>query len=285
MKASKIAFVFVMVLLLGINARIAQADQLKLAIMEGMSGAVKKYAPLIGYLKNKGVEVTLIEVSTYPLATLTFSSGKVDAMFSGSGIAGTMMIKGLAKPLVRPLTKEGISTYSATVLAPKGSPKFTGSADYFKGKKVIFTALASAGELYFRSIPNIASAKAITMLAPSHGNAIEALAHGGADIAIVKNRVWDKMKDKYPSLEAVGEDKGENPDNTLIVSLKAKEGTLTKLANALLMLKDDNSPQAQSARDQLNIQGYIKTTDADFKHTFELLKKAGVNQSFNFAFK
>ena len=58
-----------------------------------------------------------------------------------------------------------------------------------------------------------------------------------------------------------------------------------KLANALLMLKDDNSPQAQLARDQLNIQGYIKTKAADFKHTFELLKKSGVDQSFNFAFK
>jgi ABC-type phosphate/phosphonate transport system substrate-binding protein len=285
MKASKIACAFVILLLLGINGRTAQADQLKLAIMEDMSGAVKKYAPLIGYLKSKGIEVALIEVPIYPVAALTFESGKVDAMFSGSGVAGTMMIKGLAKPLVRPLTREGISTYSATVLAPKGSPKFTGSADYFKGKKVIFTALASAGEFYFRSIPGIASAKAITITAPSHGNAIDALAHGHTDIAIVKNRVWDQMKNKYSNLEAVGEDNGENPDSTLIVSLKTNEDTITKLAHALLTLKDDNSPQAQSARDQLHIQGYIKTTAADFKHTFELLKKAGVDQSFNFAFK
>jgi hypothetical protein len=51
------------------------------------------------------------------------------------------------------------------------------------------------------------------------------------------------------------------------------------------MLKDDNSPQAQSVRDQMNIQGHIKTTSADFKNTFELLKKAGVDQSFNFTFK
>ena len=62
MKSSRIASAFIMLLMLGINGRIAQADQLNLAIMEGMSGAAKKYAPLIGYLKNNGIEVTLIEV-------------------------------------------------------------------------------------------------------------------------------------------------------------------------------------------------------------------------------
>jgi hypothetical protein len=40
-----------------------------------------------------------------------------------------------------------------------------------------------------------------------------------------------------------------------------------------------------SVRDQMDIKGSIKTTDADFQHTFELLKKAGADQSFNFAFK
>ena len=285
MKSSRIVCALVMFLLLGINGRTVQADQLNLAIMEDMSGAAKKYAPLIGYLKNKGIEVTLIEVPAYTVAAQTFASGKVDAMFSGSGIAGTMIIKGVANPVVRPLDKEGISTYSATIVAPKGSPKFTGSADYFKGKKVIFASLASAGEFYFYSIPNIASVNAIKLPVPSHGYALEALSHGGGEVAIVKNRVWDKMKDKYLQLEAVGEDKGENPDNTLIVSVKTNKDTITKLAQALLTLKDDNSPQAQSVRDQMNIQGYIKTTSADFKHTFELLKKAGVDQSFNFAFK
>ncbi|HXX57212.1 MAG TPA: PhnD/SsuA/transferrin family substrate-binding protein [Thermodesulfovibrionales bacterium] len=285
MKLSRIVCVIVTFLLLGINGRIAQADQLNLAIMEDMRGAVKKYAPLIEYLNNKGIQVSLIEVPTYPIAAKTFASGKIDAMFSGSGIAGTMMIKGVANPLVRPLSKEGISTYSAIILAPKGSPKFTGSADYFTGKNVIFTSLASAGEFYFYSIPNIASVNAIKLPVPSHGYGIEALAHGGGQIAIVKNRVWDKMKDKYPHLEAVGEGKGEYPDNTLIVSSKTNKETIAKLARALLTLKDDNSPQTQSVRDQMDIQGYIKTTTGDFKDTFEILKKGGVDQSFNFAFK
>ena len=99
MKSSRIVCAFVMLLLLGFNGRIAHADQLNLAIMEDMSGAAKKYAPLIGYLKNKGIEVTLIEVPAYTVAAQTFALGKVDAMFSGSGIAGTMMIKGVANPL------------------------------------------------------------------------------------------------------------------------------------------------------------------------------------------
>jgi len=284
MKLSRIVCVIVTFLLLGINGRIAQADQLNLAIMEDMRGAVKKYAPLIEYLNNKGIQVSLIEVPTYPIAAKTFASGKIDAMFSGSGIAGTMMIKGVANPLVRPLSKEGISTYSAIILAPKGSPKFTGSADYFTGKNVIFTSLASAGEFYFYSIPNIASVNAIKLPVPSHGYGIEALAHGGGQIAIVKNRVWEKEKGQYGMLEKVGGDTGENPDNTLIVWKKLDPGTAKKVADILLGVKDDTASEAMAVKDALGITGFIPTTDKDFTHTLELLKRAGVAQDFAFKY-
>ncbi len=285
MKAAKLMYVCLLLFSLVVVCDYAEAAQLKIAIMQDVSGAAQNYRPLADYLNKKGIEVEFIGVPSYPSAAKMFAAGEVDAMFSGSGVAGTMIIKDLTDPLVRPLGKDGFSTYWAVVLASKGSPKFTGSADYFKGKKVIFTSLASSGEFYFRSIPNIASAKATTLYAASHGAAIDALSRGTADIAIVKNRVWDKMKDKYPNLIKVGEDKEENPDNTLIVSKKTSKDTISKLSSALLLLKDDSSQEAQAARNTLNIQGYIKTTRADFKHTLEILKKAGVDKSFNFTFK
>lgn len=263
----------------------AHADQFKIAIMQDERGAAAKYRQLETYLKNKGIEFSFVGATNYPAAANMFASGEVDAMFSGSGIAAIFLIKDLAEPLVRPVSKGGVSTYHATILARSGSPKFTGNAEYFKGKKVIFTPLASSGEIFYHSITGIESVKATTLKAASHGAAIEALSSGSADLAIVKNHVWNKHKSTYPNLMIVGEDTEENPDGTLIVSKKADAKIVSKVSAALIALDDDKSPEAQAARDELGIKAYIKTTTSDFKHTLELLKRAGVDKSFNFSFK
>jgi ABC-type phosphate/phosphonate transport system substrate-binding protein len=264
---------------------IASAEQFKIAIMPDQSGAAQKFKPLLDYLATKGIKASFVSTKDYPSAAGMFSSGEVDAMFSGSGIAGTMIIKDLAVPLVRPVDKDGNSTYWAVVIAPKGSPNFSGSIDYFKDKKVLLTSLASSGEFYFRSLAGAARSNATLLKAASHGAAIDALDHKGqADLAIVKNRVWDKMKDKYPNLVLVGADKGENPDNTLIVSKKVSSVLVAKVSAALLAVKEDTSPEAQAVKSSMEIQGFLKTTSKDFEHTMSLLKKAGVTKSFNFAY-
>jgi ABC-type phosphate/phosphonate transport system substrate-binding protein len=253
--------------------------------MQDERGAAAKYRQLEIYLKNKGIEFSFAGATDYPSAAKMFASGEVDAMFSGSGIAGIFIIRDLAMPLVRPVSKEGLSTYHATVIARSGSPKFTGRADYFNGKKVVFTPLASSGEIFYHSIAGTESAKATILKAASHAAAIEALSNNSADVAIVKNHVWNKLRSKYPNLTSVGEDDEENPDGTLIVSKKADAKIVSRVSSALLALKDDKSQEAKASRDELGIQGYIKTTTSDFRHTLGLLKKAGVDKSFNFSFK
>ncbi len=278
------AVVLVIAGLLLFVAGYAHASQFRIAIMQDEVGAGKKYRPLETYLKGKGIEFSFVAAPNYPEAAKMFAGGKVDAMFSGSGVAGTFIIKDLASPLVRPVSKEGYSTYHAVVLAKKGSPKFTGNAAYFKGKKVVFTALASSGEIFFHSIPQINTAGATVLKAASHGSAIEALSNGGAEVAIVKNHVWEKVKHKYPHLVMVGQDDEENPDGTLIISRKADPEVVSKVSAALLSVKDDKSAQAQAALSELDATEFIKTTPADFKHTLQLLKAAGVDKNFNFAF-
>lgn len=262
------------------------ADQFKIALMQDEAGAAQKFQPLLTYLEKKGISATFVMAKDYPAAARMFGAGEVDAMFSGSGIAGSMIIKEVAYPVVRPVGKDGNSTYWAVVLAPKGSPKFTGSSDYFKGKKVIFCSLASSGEFYFHSVPGATSAGATVLKAASHGAAIDALSKGQADIAIVKNRVWDKDKSKagYEGVEKVGEDKDANPDGTLIASNKADKAVVDKVSAALLAIEADSGAEAAAAKDKLNIKGYIKTTKDDFKHTLSLLKDAGVTKSFNFTY-
>jgi ABC-type phosphate/phosphonate transport system substrate-binding protein len=236
------------------------------------------------YLKGKGIPVQFIATRNYPEAAKMFARGKMDGMFSGSGVAGTMIIKGLAAPLVRPVSKDGHSTYWAVVVAPKGTPPFSGKASYFNGKKVIATALASSGEFYYRSLPGIRKTGSVLLYSANHGAAIDALSKGAADIAIVKNWTWKAMKNQYPNLKAVGKDNGDNPDMTLMVSHKTDLSLATKVKKALLALDADQSPEAQAVRREMGIRGFIPTTKKDFSHNLALLRRAGVTKKFNFEF-
>ncbi len=255
---------------------VSRAEQFKIAIMQDQSGVAEKFRPLLAYLSKKGVEATLVSTQDYRSAAGMFTVGSADAMFSGSGVAGFMIMKNIAVPSVRPVDKNGHSTYWVVVIARKGAPKFTGSAEYFSGKKVIFTSLASSGDFYFHSLTGAEKVKATEIKAVSHGAALAALDQGQADVAIVKNRVWDGLKDKYPNLTLVGEDKGQNPDGTLIVSTRIPPTLETRIADAFLALKADTSAEAAAVKQSLGIQGYIKTTLRDFDHTLSLIKKAGV---------
>lgn len=259
-------------------------DLFRIAITQAQKGAARKYRPLEAYLKGKGINVRFVAAKDYPEAAQMFAKGEVDGMFSGSGVAGTMIIKGLADPVLRPVSKAGHSTYWAVIVAPKGSPRFSGKADYFKGKKVLATALASSGEFYFRSIPGIRKVGAELLYAANHGAAIDALAKGAADLAIVKVWVWESMKDQYPNLEMVGQDNGENPDGTLIVAKRANQALVAKVTAALLALNDDHSPEADAVRDEMEMKSFIRTTVKDFEHNLALLRKAGVDKAFNFKF-
>ena len=160
--------------------------EFKMVIMQDKKGDAKKYRPLLDYLKGNGVGATFVAARSYPQAAELFAKGSVDGMFSGSGIAGCMIIKELAYPVVRPVSKAGWSTYWAVVLAQKGSPRFSQNADYFLNKKVILCGLASSGEFFFRAIKGQAEIKTTLLKASSHGAAVDALARGAADIAIVK---------------------------------------------------------------------------------------------------
>ena len=141
----------------------SKAEQLRITVTQDQKNAAQKYKPLLEYLAKKGIDVAYVEAKDYPAAAALFAKGAVDAMFCGSGVAGAFMISGLAAPLVRPVNAEGYSTYWAVILAPSGSPAFTGSAEYFNGKKVIFTSLASSGEYYFDSLTRSAQINAIKL--------------------------------------------------------------------------------------------------------------------------
>ncbi|HEY5984997.1 MAG TPA: PhnD/SsuA/transferrin family substrate-binding protein, partial [Streptosporangiaceae bacterium] len=95
--------VMVLVLAGGAFSGPAQAASLKIGIMQAQAGDARKYQPLLDYLNKKGLSASFVTAGTYPAAADMFATGQVDAMFSGSGVAGAMMIKEVATPLARPV--------------------------------------------------------------------------------------------------------------------------------------------------------------------------------------
>ena len=269
------------ILMLAIFPQLSVAAPIKIIVMQDKAGDVDEYAPLVEYLKGHGVEAELVSASDYNMAAAMFASGKADAMFSGSGVAGTLIIKDLAKPLVRPVADGGWSTDWAVVVARKGAPPYSGDPEYFRNKRVVYCGLASSGEFYYRSV-TLNVPYAATRKAKSHFAALALLAMDGADVAIVKNRVWDNAKASMLNLMLVGGDTGENPNGTLMVSVALPDSKAAELKSILLDLGSDESTAAKNLKFSLGVSSYIETTPGDFKHTLKLLKKAGVTESFRF---
>lgn len=270
----------------GLTGQGLAADrELTVVIMQDDRGAAERYRSLKEYLGKKGVPIRFIAAPNYTAAATMFSEGKGDAMFSGSAVAGIMMLKELADPLVRQVSSRGISKYNTVVVAKKGDAAAADNFSIFNGKRVIFNALASAGEIYFRSLPQAATKGAIPLSTTSHGAALDALSRGAADLAIVKNSVWNNSQNNYPGLILVKQEKEEYPDMTLMISAKADPKAVKKLSGALLTVRTDKRLEARTVRRTLDIQGFIKTTRTDFKDTFTLLQRAGISRSSDFNFR
>jgi ABC-type phosphate/phosphonate transport system substrate-binding protein len=266
------------------------ADALHFVIMssEDPKKEGPKYTALAEYLKAGMPQVGEIQLRVakdYPEAVKLFQGGEVEGMFSGSFVAGIFIKKELAQPVVRPVLANGATTYKAYVIAREGTKPFAGIAD-FKGKKVAYTLLASSGEAFVRGLlPAGEKPESVYTPVPavSHLAAINAVQSGAADYAVVKNMVWDPAK--FPGLALVGEDKGENPNNTLILSTAAAAKYGEDIKRQLLKLEADNGSLAAEVKKLFGIKGFIPTGVADFAHTFEIFEKAHINaKTFAFSF-
>ncbi len=142
---------------------ISYAD-IQVGIMPSQHGDAERIGILAEYISANGIKTSLLTPPSYSIAERMFTSGEITAMFSGSAVAGYLILNNIAEPAVRPITNAGYSTYWAVVITKKGSPPFSGTSDYFTGKRVAFTALASAGEVYYRSLPGATEARNVYRL-------------------------------------------------------------------------------------------------------------------------
>jgi ABC-type phosphate/phosphonate transport system substrate-binding protein len=269
-----------LLLLFFLFSSLSEAKEFRLGIMYDNPVVAKKYYTLANYIKANGLDTTIHKFTRYNHAIKAFSDHKLDAMISGSGVAGILILKDIAYPILRPLNVQGWSTYRAVIISHKGSKKYNKRSAFFNNKSVAATELASSGEFFIKSINN----SSLTMLpVGSHLLALRSLARGVSDIAIIKNRVWDSVFLHYPQLEKVGEVLGSNPNNPLMISRQTDLQAVNKIRAILQKLEFDDSKLALQVKQQLQIEKYIVTTLDDFKYTIKLLQRAGVTKEYKFS--
>jgi len=245
---------------------------------ETLSAYLRSVNPLLGDIKLRIAQ-------NYPEAARLFAAGDVEGMFSGSFVAAVFIAKGLAKPVARPLAANGASAYRTSVVSRQGAAPFGGITD-FKGKRVAYCLLASAGEMFLRSLlgPGEKPESVFTPVpADSHQAALEAVGSGAADFAVVKNTIF--VPAQYPGLVEVAAVGGEHPDNTLIMANAAAEKFGAMISRVLLGLEGDTSEKAEAVKQAFGCKAFLATTGADFAATFTLLRKARIDpKTFDFAF-
>jgi len=92
MKMSRFyAFCFVAVFSVVLISGAALAEDYKIAVVQKESMDAQSFAALVDHLAKRGVAVTLVDAPTYREVPGMLSAGKIDAMFSGTGIAGSMI--------------------------------------------------------------------------------------------------------------------------------------------------------------------------------------------------
>lgn len=258
------------------------AETLRLGITQDKFGEASNYGSLIQYFSKAKIKIEAVGFADYGSAARRFCNGELDLIFVGSGVAAVMIKKKNGYPLLRPVHPEGWSTYRAVILAPKDFKSSNDLAKILKNRSIAAAALASSGEFFVRSI---LGSKARIFLTSSHASAIGRLAGGRVDFAVVKNRVWDRSKSKYPNVKKIGEDKGRNPNSTLLVSHRTDKKLVAGVKRLLLDLGQDNSKLAQKVKSDLRVIRYIPTTPKDFEDTFSIIEKAGALKKFNFVFE
>jgi len=266
------------------------ADTLHLVIMSAADPKKEgpKYEALAQYLKANTALIGDIQLrvgKSYFDATQLFQSGEVEGMFSGSFVGAVLIKKGIAKPVARPLSTSGVSTYKALIVTKEGAKPFAGLAD-FKGKRVAFAGLASAGEVFVRALLPAGDRleKHFTpLVTPSHQATLNALQNGAADYAVVKNTLWNA--EQYKGFAVVGADAGENPDGTLLLTNAAFEKYGAEIGRVLAGIEADKSEKAEAVRKAFGAKAFIPAAAKDFEHTLGLLDKAHIDaKTFDFTF-
>ncbi|HTZ19103.1 MAG TPA: phosphate/phosphite/phosphonate ABC transporter substrate-binding protein, partial [Dissulfurispiraceae bacterium] len=252
-----------------------------------------RYEQLSDYLSAKmGRPIRWRVVPHYGTIIDYFRSSGVDGAFLGSFSYVLVHAKAGADVLVRAEDLYGRSTSSGVIIVRRDSG--IKSAKDMKGKRFAFVDKATtAGYLlplaYFKKmgIENYNAYFKEVYFAGTYTDAINDVIDRKADIAAVKNTVFEKVEDtgKRGKKELLILEKfPEEPESGLVVRKGLDPALKKELKQVLLNMYKD--PDGQNVLEKFGARRFIETTDEDYKLIYDYVGEIGINlNTFDYAGK
>lgn len=264
----------------------AERDKLVIGVIPEVNlvKQMERFVPLADYLDKKtGMDIKIKPLSNYGKIHEYLRDGKIDGGFFGSFSYGLTHERLGIIPLARPVQPNGKSTYSGITFVRKNTGIKT-PAD-MKGKIIALADPATTGgylaqKEYFAG-HGVNIDKDLTILwTGSHEAAILAVLNQQAEIGGSKNTVVAKFRKENRSFDANLDIIDENPkkgvpDNTLAVRKEITTAKRDLLQKALLNMHSD--PEGKKVLKKFGAIKFIKTTDADFKPLYDMIKHLNID--------
>ena len=237
-----------------------------------------RYEPLAEYLSKKlNMKVVLVYLDNYAEVCDKFIYKQLDAAFFGSFSYALTHVKAGTEPIARP-DYQGVSTYRGLIVAREDSD--IKNVSDMKGKRLALVHQATyAGYLYplyyFKEhgVDNPEAYFSKIIFVESHDKAIFAVLRGEADIAAMKDLVYQRVIRENPDLEkklVILSASESVPSNALCVNKNLDPVLKNKLKDALLNLNNDT--EAKPVLESLGgATKFVETRDEDYRHLYDII--------------
>ncbi|MBI4650078.1 phosphate/phosphite/phosphonate ABC transporter substrate-binding protein [Candidatus Desantisbacteria bacterium] len=245
----------------------------------------KRYEPICRYLSKKlGYNVKTNVLESYNAIYENMREKKIDAGFFGSFNYTLARSKLNVIPLVRPLWKNGTSTYTGFIFTRKDSGI---GLDINKWKGTTLALVhqhTTAGYFFPRwylakyGINNIETFFKKIIYTGSHDTAILSVFNHEADIGAAKNQIYEIMISKNPkmaeSLTVLAESRAV-PDNGIAVREDIPEKLREKIKNILLNM--DQNTEGKTILHEFGAVKFIENKDIDYNPVREMIEPLNID--------
>ncbi len=247
---------------------------------------VSRYKPLEAYLTKKtGIKVNFNILTHYGDIIDYYLGMKLDGAFFGSLTAVLAYEKLEIEPILRQVNMDGTDTYHSYLFVRKDSG-IKGVKD-LKGKVMAYVDKATLAGYVFpvaylrdNGVIDIKNYFSNYYFTGSHDAAIFAVLNGKADIAAVKNTIYDSLSKENPRIDkelVIIAESTKVPSNGLSLNKYIDESIRIKVKETLLNM--DKDTEGKKVLQEFGAKKFIETTRDDFKGVFTILEKAGIDLS------
>lgn len=249
----------------------------------------RRYRPFIKYFSEiLDMEVQTKILDSYSAVYDEMLLDKVDAAFFGSLSYLVMTNEMDIEPLVRPVRRNGISTYRGVIFAIRNKG-VTEDIRTWKGKKLALVSKSTTSGylfprwyLYKKGIHRFENYFSKVIYVGSHDASILAVVSGEADIGCSTDKVFNRIMERDPAMRdslVVLASSAPFPSNTLGIRKKDfGDGFEGRLKEALLNM--NKSEQGRNALLALGITGFIETKRADYDPVRKMMGDLGLKPDF-----